>query len=199
MLPHFPKAYEAMQRTFYKAVFDALWDAAPMLRQIRCQSSVEGNSTDYEREDGAIVEGDPQIARVAHSVRYENATGLSPEAFFELAEELGRKTGEQMERQLFETMSKITDETGNIVAIGPSGEMTFQHWLELNTKIMTDFGDDGEPHTRHLICTPEFHEKLASALVEWEADPEKAARMQAVMQKHKEAYDAREARRRLVD
>jgi hypothetical protein len=199
MLPHFPKANRAMNDTFNKTMFDALWGAAPMLRQIRCHQFVEGSKNDYEQEDGTIVEGDQQLARVEYSIKYENATGLKPEVFLEHAEELGRKMGERMERQMYATMSAITDQTGNTVSIGNAGEMTFEHWLELNTKMMTDFNDDEEPHTRHLICTPEFHEKIIVAFEEWESDPDKVAQMKAVMAKQKEAYDAREARRRMVD
>jgi hypothetical protein len=199
MLPHFPKAHRAMRDTFNKTLFDALWDAAPILRRIRSHQFVEGSKNDYEQEDGTIVEGDQQLARVEYSIKYENATGLKPEVFLEHAEELGRKMGERMERQLFQTMSMMTDKTGNSVAIGKEGDMTFEQWLELNTKIMTDFDDDGEPHTKHLVCTPEFQKKIIVSLDQWERDPEKVAQMKAVMAKQKEAYDAREARRRMVD
>jgi len=199
MLPHFPKAYCAMNDTFNKTLFDSLWNTAPMLRKIRCHKFVEGNKNDYEQEDGTIVEGDQQLALVEYSIKYENAIGLKPEVFLEHAEELGRKMGERMEGQLYQTMSRITDQTGNTVAIGKDGNMTFEQWLELNSKMMTDLDDSGEPPTRHLICTPEFHEKFVSALNQWERDPGKVAQMKAVMEKQKEAYDAREARRRMVD
>jgi hypothetical protein len=199
MLPHFPKAHLAMKDTFNRTMFDSFWKAAPILRRIRCYHFVEGSRNDYEQEDGTIVESDQQLARVEYSIRYENATGLRPEVFLEHAEELGRKMGERMEGQLFQTVSAMTDQIGNSVAIGQNGDMTFEQWLEMNTKVMTDFDDDGEPHTKHIVCTPEFQKKIMVSLDEWERDPEKVAAMKAVMAKQKEAYDAREARRRMVD
>lgn len=188
-----------MKETFNKTLFDSLWNAAPMLRQIRCHKFVEGSKNDYEQEDGTIVEGDQQRVQVEYSIKYQNATGLKPEDFLKHAEELGRKMGERMERQMYATMSKISDQTGNSVAIGSEGDMTFEQWLELNTKTMIDFDDDGEPKTRQLVCTPEFHQKFIEALNQWERDPEKVTQMKNVMAKQKEAYDAREARRRMVD
>ncbi len=188
-----------MKDTFNRTMFDSLWRAAPILRRIRCHHFVEGSRNDYEQEDGTIVEGDQQLARVEYSIKYENATGLRPEVFLEHAEELGQKMGERMESQLFQTLGAITDQIGNSVAIGQDGDMTFEQWLEINTKVMTDFDDDGEPHTKHLVCTPEFQKRLITSLNEWERDPEKVAAMKVVMAKQKEAYDAREARRRMVD
>lgn len=188
-----------MKDTFNRTMFDSFWKAAPILRRIRCYHFVEGSRNDYEQEDGTIVESDQQLARVEYSIRYENATGLRPEVFLEHAEELGRKMGERMEGQLFQTVSAMTDQIGNSVAIGQNGDMTFEQWLEMNTKVMTDFDDDGEPHTKHIVCTPEFQKKIMVSLDEWERDPEKVAAMKAVMAKQKEAYDAREARRRMVD
>lgn len=188
-----------MKDTFNRTMFDSLWKAAPILRRIRCHQFVEGSRNDYEQEDGTIVEGDQQLARVEYSIKYENATGLRPEVFLEHAEELGRKMGERMEGQLFESMSKMIDEVGNSVAVGQDGELTFEKWLELNTKMLTDFDDEGEPHTKHLVCTPEFQKKLIASLEQWDRDPEKVAQMKAVMAKQKEAYYAREARRRMVD
>lgn len=187
-----------MRDTFSQAMFAGMREAAPILHEIRVHPQMEGDQASYEREDGSIIDVEYQKASVEYSLKFEDARGLAPEEFLERARDIGRRIGEQMERQLFQTMSRVTDEVGNTVACD-AGDLKFEQWLELNTKMLTDFDENGEPTKKTWVCSPEFQDRLIKALQSWERDPEKVAKFKAVMAKQKEAYDAREARRRLVE
>ncbi len=187
-----------MKDTFFNEVFEGRREAAPLLNQIRSHPQREGMEASYEQEDGKIVDVEYQKASVQYSLKFDEGRGLSPLDFLERAREIGREIGTQMEMHLLQSVSKMTDEVGNVVAAN-SAEIKFEQWLELNEKMLTDFDEDGEPSHKTLVCSPEFQAKLEVSLKEWDADPEKVAACRAVMAKQKEAYHAREACRRLVD
>jgi hypothetical protein len=198
MLPIFPKAQQEMQNTFNHEMFEGMWEASPVLNKIRTQPQREGHDASYQQEDGTIVDVEYQKASVEYSLKFENARGLTPEDFLDRARDIGRRMGREMERNLFATMSRMIDGIGNTFVCSSDG-IKFEEWLEMHTKIMSDFDEDGQPTTKTWVCTPEFQSKLINALQEWERDPEKIAAFKAVMAKQKEDYDAREACRRMVD
>lgn len=187
-----------MKDTFFNEVFGGRREASPLLSQIRSHPQKEGMEASYEQEDGKIVTVEYQKASVQYELKFEEGRGLSPSDFLDRAREIGREIGKQMEMHLLQSVGSATEEVGNVVAMD-FAEIQFEQWLELHEKMLTDFDETGKPSCKTLVCSPEFQAKIAASLEKWETDPEKVAAFRAVMAKQKEAYDAREACRRMVD
>jgi len=114
MLPVFPKARQAMRDVFGESVFQGLWAAHPVLKELRVRPVTEGKESSYQREDGKVVETDYKLSRVEKSWKFEDATGLTPESFMSAAADMGKEMGNQILRGLLATVSDATEEVGNV-------------------------------------------------------------------------------------
>ena len=81
MLPVFPKAKKAMQKSFFDEVLRAMWSVSPILKEIRVRPQAEGRAASYEREDGKIIEMNYQLRKAERSWNFSDACGLGPESY----------------------------------------------------------------------------------------------------------------------
>ena len=152
----------------------------------------------FQREDGTISEMDFQEMRVEGCIKFEDATGLSPEEFLELAGSMGKESANQMFDQLMGAINQAIDETGNIIQSRGKG-ITFESFLETCEKISTDFDDEGNFRERTLLLSPEAAAQWNIDSPRWLTDPEKIAALQKVRNCKLKEYHEREARRTMVD
>ena len=198
MLPIFPKARKAMQDTFSKELFRAMWDVSPILKEIRTRPQTEGREASYEREDGKIIEMDYKRRSVERRFQSEDAQGLTPDAFLECAADIGREMGEKMMADILKTVSEVTKEVGNVVNFEGKG-MTFEKFLEMTANVYTEFDDLGRPDVKTFVGSAEACQEYTKNVREWISDPTKQAAIEQVIEKHRKAFNEREASRRMVD
>lgn len=198
MLPVFPKARAAMRDTFYHELFEAMWNVSPILKKIRVRPQIEGEKASFEREDGKTIELEYEALRVQRELKFDDAKGLDPEAFLDTAHEIGSEMGHLTMQGILQTVHSAIEEVGNVVNC-EGGGITFDKYMELTSKIQTEFDEEGRPRGKVLVTNPGYSKQLSQAIDQWEADPVKRAMMEAVMQKKREEYDEREANRRMVD
>ena len=182
MLPVFPRARKAMQDTFFHGIFEAMWNASPLLRQIRVRAQVEGREASFEQEGGKTVNLKYEALRVIRSLKFEDACGLDPEAFIEIAEGIGTEMGRAMLRSVLEDVRIAATEVGNTLTCEGNG-ISFDQFLELTAKLRTEFDEEGNPRGKTLVLSPEAFNQMSEAMKEWEADSAKRAAMEAVVQK----------------
>lgn len=198
MLPVFPDARKAMAETFSHYLFEALWDESPILRCIPVSPQLEGRSATYERVGGEMVDVDYKAQSVQRKLEFQEARGLAPDAFMEAAASIGSEMAAKMSEDVFAYLSKTIDSVGN-VAVSRDDGISFESFLDLNSKMDLDFKDDGSPVNRTIVLSPEVHRTFRASLQEWHADAEKCAAMDAVLKRKKQEFNEREARRRMVD
>ena len=198
MLPVLPKARKEMADTFSHYLFEAFWDESPILRSIPTSPQLEGMEAAYERVGGELVEVEYKTQSIQRTMKFEAARGLDPEEFREAAESIGREMARKTTEGFLGDMSKAIDSVGN-VAVSEGDGISFEAYLEMNSKMAVDFNDEGKPVDRTLVLSPEVHKTFVARLHEWHADPEKCVAMDTVMKKKKQEFDEREARRRMVD
>jgi len=198
MLPIFPNARKAMRETFNHELFKAHWNVSPILKEVRVSTQREGRQASYEREDGKTIEVEYEAHLIEREMKFEDGRGLEPDAFLETARSIGTEMGRKMLDVMLSTVSRVVEEVGNVTVCKGDG-ISFEEFLEMMSKVQTDFDSLGEPDVRTLLLSPEMHKQMVSKMKQWEADPNKRAAMEAVLRRKREEYNEREARRRMVD
>jgi hypothetical protein len=198
MLPIFPNARKAMRETFNHELFEAHWNVSPVLKEIRVSAQREGREASYEREDGKTIEVEYEAHRIEREMKFEDARGLDPDAFSETARSIGTEMGRMMLDSMLSSVSKVVEEVGN-VTVGKGDGIAFEDFLDMMSKMQTDFDSLGQPDVRTLVLSPEMHKQMVPKLKQWESDPDKRAAIEAVMRRKREEYNEREACRRMVD
>jgi len=187
-----------MRNAFHNEIFRAMWNVCPILKEIRVRPQTEGKNASYQRDDGKIVETDYKRRSVEREWKFEDSRGLDPEAFLQTASDMGEEVGKKMMTDLLNTVKEATEEVGNVVNCEGKG-LTFEKFLELVTKIYTEFDDFGQPRQKALLLSPEACQQFRASIKEWESDPAKRAALEQVTEQHRKAFYEREARRRMVD
>lgn len=198
MLPIFPKAKGAMRDAFDNELFRAMWAVSSILKEIRVRPQTEGKEASYEREDGTIIEMDYKLQSVERRWHFEEAQGLAPEAFLQIAADLGEEMGNKMLADILKTVGQVTQEVGNVVNCEGKG-MTFEKFLEMTANVHTEFDDFGRPDVKTFVGSPEACREYEKNVKEWTSDPAKQTAIAQVIERHWKAFNEREARRRMVD
>ena len=187
-----------MQDTFSKELFRAMWDVCPILKEIPTRPQTEGTEASYEREDGKIVQTDYKLRSVQRQWQFEDAQGLAPEDFLQIAAEIGEEMGNKMLADILETVGQVTKEVGNVVDCEGKG-MTFEKFLEMTANVHTEFDDLGRPDVKTFVGSPKACEEYSENIKKWTSDPAKRAAIEEVIEQHRKVFSEREARRRMVD
>ncbi|MBI5397104.1 MAG: hypothetical protein HZA91_17540 [Verrucomicrobia bacterium] len=187
-----------MNDAFHKELFRAMWNVCPILKEIRFRPQTEGRNASYQRDDGTIVETDYKQRSVEREWKFEDARGLDPEAFLQTASDMGEEMGKKMMTDLLTTVKAATEEVGNVVNC-EGKRLTFEKFLEMVTKIYTEFDDFGQPRQKALLLPPEACQQVTKQLKEWESDPAKRDALEQAIEQHRKAFYERETRRRMVD
>lgn len=187
-----------MKDTFAHYLFKGTWDSSPILREIPVRPQVEGRRAFYQNTDGEMIEVEYQVQLVERQMKFEKARGLDPVAFVELAEGIGTEMGRKMAEDILLGVTKAVESVGNVV-VSEGGGITFEAFLEMNSKIEMDFDQHGNSIGKSLHLSPALHRQLMADLPNWQADPLKRAALEQVMKQKRQEFNEREARRRMVD
>ncbi len=179
-------------------IWEGYYSVSPILSQIGVRPQREGRSSSFQDEQGNIQQINYQKKSVTIQRKLEEARGTTIEDFIEAAKELGIGLGKETMRSLYETLEKVTKETGNIVDLG-GRPLTHDLFLDLLEKIQFDFASDGTPIWPSLNLGSEAHARFQRVWPEWSKDPEFHARLKRIIDRKREEFYERETCRRLVD
>jgi hypothetical protein len=175
--------------------------ADPIIRDIRKTVQHEGDVHTYTTTDGEQREMDygTSLEGAIVFTREERTSGdLTVRDVFERVHKAADEMVGQSARHMFDIIGKAAEEVGNTVSAG-SGPMTFDLFLETIDRMQVDFDEDTGKPTFQLVMGPELAEKTRKLADEWESNPEYTARHDALIRRKREEWNAREARRKLVD
>ena len=197
MLPTFPTAQKILNAAYFKRILAEKakvfpHDVHPPVRPI-----IEGKNSDFQREDRKVKPLEPKLHSVQATFDTKDGKGMTREVFESKARELGEGLGKQMWEMMFEAVEGAVAETGNSLQI-KGGEFKQDDFIRMLEMTEHGFDEHGQP-TNVLIVSPAMAEDLKKREAEWAQDEAFKAKVDEVKKRKKEAFDEREARRRLVD
>ena len=197
MLPDFPKAQKVIDDLFYRRIFAAIRESAPLVHRIVHRFQHEGKVSTLETDEGNVEEIDYKLHRVEISLHYQPERGCTLDDLLQKAEQMGREFGHKMESSIFQEIGAVADRTGNTVDL-KGAPLDGNAFADLIEKVDTDFDENGTPSSMFVV-SPEMLKEIQQHVSEWEKDPKLLVRLQEIRARKLEAFHAREANRRLVD
>lgn len=189
MLPEFPKAKKRTNELWMAAMMAGM-RSDPFLAGIAIRVQKEGRRA---KVDGTETNYVP--ASVTTTLKAEVGRGQTVDEFYDSAEALGKKMGEQQAKHLFKVMEQPS-EVSQPFNFGP--EITIDDILGVWDKMFVSF-KDGKPQWPPITSSPDVLERLHVIIEQSLHDPVARTKWQALVDKKRKQFDEREARRRLVD
>jgi len=135
----------------------------------------------------------PTTTRGEGTISYEDALTTNVEAWALLSYKVGMQIGEGMAQHFVETMELVTQETGNVVE-SYGKPLSNDLLLALIESVDFDVDENGEPKGVVLIVSPQMREQISTLPP---MTPRQATRFKAIIEKKREAQDAKKRTRTL--
>jgi hypothetical protein len=197
MLPSFPKSQRILQDAWAKRMSAAMTEVFPPSVHPPVHPIQEGRKSDFQREDRKIKQLQMKQHRVEASHYVGDGKGMTLEIFNAKAQEVGKALGEKMWGMVMGQIMKAVAETGNEIKY-KKGNLRQEDFLSILEKMEINFDEQGKP-TQIFILPPEMADEFKKREAEWAGDREFHAKVESIKRRKKEDFDAREARRRLVE
>lgn len=136
--------------------------------------------------------------KTEYKVAYADVPKMGAGGVLKLLQEQAKEFGAQQAKHQYKVISQTTEEVGNVVNNGGK-PFSIDSFFEVMEKIQIEFDEFGNPNMPTMVVSPEGAERAKEVIQEAENNPEVKKRMEELLAKKKEEYDAEQARRKLVD
>lgn len=182
--------YDAAATSLATEVIKALAFArSPVLSRVSQSPTTELAQDDAPAE---MAHGAYAPIHVEHVLteRFETILATDVDAWIAMLDEQGDKGAEQLERQFFEFMNKVTEDAGQVVDAG-GRPLSHDLILDMFEKLQVDFDEDGNPEMPMIVLQPKAFEKLG------EPTPEQLKRRDEIIERKRREFAARRRVRKL--
>ncbi len=196
MLPQFPKTQKLIDELANEAMFDAMYEAGPLLLEIQSYQQNEGRKGSFQIDSGEIEQIDFKKTSVEMSSPAKPGQGESLNEILAMTARGGAEMGRKMQDTILQSVEAATEKVGNVIQIR-NNEITPEAFLETMEKVEIDFDEDGRSRSSWFLppaMAAEFHKNYET----WQQDPILRAKLAALEEKKKEQFRARETSRRLA-
>lgn len=156
----------------------------------------EGTQSNIIRKDGDI--DNTVMKQFSTEITYNSdLPDLTFADIFEKLDQVAKEFANKIVAHILETIDKSVEKTGNVVdhAGKPFSADTFFEAIE---QVWIEFGPDGKPHLPDFYIHPKMADSVSKTIDAMKADPECEKRMNEIIHRKKEEWDARETSRELV-
>jgi hypothetical protein len=198
MLPLYPQLKAEIER----CLIDVAWQAAqgqlgpfagmPPARQH------EGDRLEYMTIDGDEKRATYQRAAVDYEVRPADIPTMTFHDAVGVVAGKGRELGVQQAQIYYESLNQSLEEVGNAVDAGGQ-PFSVDLLLQLLEKVQISFDEHGNPQLPTLHIGPDLEASASQVLANLGEDPSAQARLNDIIEKKKEVWNAEQDRRKLVD
>ena len=197
MLPDFLKTKDKLQKMLHYAFTYAHSSHLGPVANVPISITFEGNKTIIIREDGSTEEMKPKAATAELQVNLSEFEKMNHEAVLNKINGVAEELAGQQATSFYEEIGKIAEEVGNVVdADGKPFSMDL--FFEGLEKIDIDFDEAGDPSGLMCPVSPELFPSIAKIVEQAKDDPEMNKRYDAIMERKREEWRARESNRKLV-
>ena len=198
MLPDFPTfGRDVLARLSVQV--RAARGGAPFSEHLPPFQQHEGNRFATTRSDGSVVTGvydNPVRADVTLTV--DEVRGAGARASYDALARLQEQLDESIGRRTFEAIEAAAASVGNATDL-KGKPLTGADVLDVYERITLSFASDGTWLPPQVLVHPATQPKVDAAMAEIDRDPALQARRAAIVDRQREAWRGREARRALAD
>lgn len=195
MLPDFPEAKARIHRVLMTPIRSAIREASLGAAQIRLH---EGDRSTVQREDGTIVDLMPEEARVEIEMPRERLQGMSLTEVQQIYTDVADDMAGQVAGSYFRAVDEAVARADTAVDAKWS-EFTFDLFLETLDKKWLQFDENGELVPPAIVMSPQMWDSIKDEVASWDKNPEYSVRYDRLIERKREEWREREARRKLVD
>jgi len=158
----------------------------------------EGQHNRLVRSDGSVDDTKLKKVQGSEEINTDPKNGLHFKAVLQKLDAIAKQIADEQQRQMFARINEVTEKTGNVTK-APLKEFGLKHLNDMLEKIEIEFDEKGEPRLPSMICGPKMAESIMARREQIESDTVEKARKAEILARKKEAFRAREGRRRLVE
>lgn len=199
MLPDFPSLKKRVNRQLLLFVKAQIPVVAPLLRDVSSFVQHEGVQTAMTRADDSHESIDYARGEFKFTIPTEEMRTFDMDALRTRLVQLAEEIGEHQSKLMLARISEAAESVGN--TINAKGEFKREHLLEILRKVQVDFDPatgDRRPGFS-WVMHPDTAAKVLAKVSAWEEDKSFQREIQRVEEEQREAWRAREARRKLAD
>jgi hypothetical protein len=163
----------------------------PLLAEMRTETTESGASSVVDRRGGEQLDLPSELIGFEMGWDRDDVLAGNFEALLLQLDCASKELGEKLIARLVETLSSVTESTGNVVH-AEGKKFSFEMLVEMLEKIAWSLDDDDELSMPSLLMHPDQTKNLPS-----EATPEQRAVLNDLMRRKKEELLAKRRRRRL--
>jgi hypothetical protein len=185
--------YAVAERRFIGGTLDALARARdPLLARIPIERTTRVPRTQITTDSGEVVEQEPVQIRTKLTQSPQDIINGELDDLLVSLNGAAEEYSEQVGKHFYEQLSRITEATGNVVAA--AGRPFFDSVYEMYEKIDLQFDEEGRI-TQELHLNPADVETWQKRWAE--LTPEQHAKLEALVERKRQEFNARRRNRRL--
>jgi hypothetical protein len=197
MLPDYPVLKRRLKEKFEAMVSEKIQEN-PLLSKMQRTVVHEGNTFTVTSYEGYSTKSEYEEFASGFNIDVNTIIEKGLYAFYEKVPSISKDMADKMEHQTINTMKKVTEATGNVVA--SKDGITPNSILDAIEKMEIGFDESGNPIMPTILMSPHDFEVIKSKEKEWEAQaPAIEARRKEIIEKKRKEWVDRESHRKLVD
>jgi hypothetical protein len=196
MLPQLTKTQTFIDELGNETLFDAMYQAGPLLLEISSYQQHEGASGSFQLTSGEIEPIDFKKSSVEMVSPAEPGRGKSLKDILAVMAKGGSEMGAKMQDHIIKGVEAATEKVGNVVQI-KNGVITPEAFFEMMEKVEIDFDENGQSQSSWCL-PPEMAAEFEKNYQAWQQDPQLKGKLVEIEEKKKEQFRARETNRRLA-
>ena len=197
MFPDFLKTKEKLQKMLNDEMQKAQLRHMGPLAAVPQSMIFEGHKNVVAREDGSVDEGDMESTTVTLEVKFEEVEKMDHTMVLDKIDRAAEEMAAKVAKSFYDQLKNLADETGNVVS-ADGKPFSIDMYFEALEKMHIDFDEAGNPSQLMSIVNPKLYPSIAKAIAQAEADPANERRFQAIIERKREEWYAREGNRKLV-
>ena len=198
MLPDFPKEKELFSKFWNRYLELKHQEFLGFFSTIPSFTIHEGDRWKIKRADGTESEKPYQDLSSSFTIGLSDVPDLTPEKIREKLDMVAEHAAQQMSRNILGEITRATEQAGNTVG-GKGKPLTKELYFEMLEKIEAAFTPEGEWIPPSFLMSPDAWNTNKEKFKEWHQDLGFINRQTEIITKQREAWNAREALRKLVD
>ncbi len=193
MFPDFLKTKEKLQKMLYYKMKAAVLSHMGPFADVPESIIFEGNKNTVVREDDSIDEENLEGITVKLEVKFDEVEKMNHEMVLDKINRAAEEMAGKLKKLSFEQIEKAAEEAGNVVSTDGK-PLSVDSLSDILEKIDIDFDKTGNPNGLRLVAQPNMSSSITQVISQAETD----SRYQAIIERKREEWYAREGNRKLV-